>query len=217
MGSIVNIQNYDILSVPCLIHMLKNFDKVYFEEKKPIIFAITKKYFEDKSCVNLYDLILYHFKFRILEERLDYILLVLGKELDGNMNDLPMEYREDFFRVLLDFLTAVENYAKNQNGTVEWQLSNIPKLLDYLGEIENSDITSYSLRQKINALVVKIKEDFEKTKIEDVKIENAIVSVKNNILSVEETEEKLNQIKTLKLKKSKLNKGNMCDALSSIE
>lgn len=217
MSNLMNVQNYDSLSMPCLIHLLKNFSNVYFDEKKPIIFSITKKYFEEKSSVNLYDLILYHFKFRVVEERLDYILFVLGRELDGNMSDLPMEYREDFFRVLLGFLTAVEEYAKKQNGTVEWQLSNIPKLLDYLGEIEKSDITSYSLRQKINALVVKIKEDFEKTKTDGIKLENALVPVKNQGLSIEETEEKLSQIKTLKLKKSKLNKGNLCDALSSFE
>ena len=79
----------------------------------------------------MYDLILYHFKFWVLEERLNYTLMVLGKELDGDMNDLPVEYRENFFRVLLDFLGSVENYAKSQNGAVEWQLANIPKLLDY--------------------------------------------------------------------------------------
>lgn len=211
-----NCENYNSLSMPCLIHMLKNFSNVYFEEKKPIIAAMTKQYFEDKNSVNLYSYILYYFKFRTLEERLNYILIVLGKELEGDINDLPMEYREDFFRVLLDFLSNVENYAKNQKGTVEWQLSNIPKLLDYLSEIEKADITSYSLRQKINSLVIKIKEDFEKTKnIPDI-CSNTLVSVANTI-SVKETEEKLNQIKTLKLQKSKLNKGNLSDALSSFE
>ena len=216
MTEIKNVENYQNLSMSCLVHMLKNFKNVYFEEKKPIVFAITKKYFEDKNSVDLYDLILYHFKFRVLEERLNYTLMVLGKELDGDMNDLPVEYRENFFRVLLDFLGSVENYAKSQNGAVEWQLANIPKLLDYLSEVENSDITSYSLRQKINALVGKIKEDFEKAK-ENVKSENSLVVVKGNTLSEKETEEKLNQIKTLKLKKSNLNKGNLCDALSSFE
>lgn len=217
-NSIMEIHNYDELSVPCLLIMLTKFNKLYPLNKKPVIAAITKKYFEDKTSVNLYDLILNKMRIQNKEEQLNYILYVLGKELENSATDLPLEYRNDFFKVLIYFLTTVENFAKENNGSVEWRLSNIPKLLDYLVDINKVEIDSYSLRQKINDLVDKIRKEFEETKSksEEKKNENNLVPILNSI-SLHETEEKLNKIKTLKLQKSKLNKTNLNSALTSFE
>lgn len=216
--NIKKTNNYNDLSIDCLLVLLRNFSNIYYEKKVPVIFAITKKYFEDKNSVNIYNIIQQHIKFVKLEDRLDYLLFVLGKELEGNVNDLPKEYRNDFFEVLISFLTGVEAFTKvNMGGEIEWQLSNIPKLINYLAEIENSDITSDSLRQKINVLVENIKKEFEenKKKNEEKQKETGLTTISSvKIISEKETEEKLNKIKTLKLKKSNLTKGRLCDALS---
>ena len=214
----MEIHNYDELSMPCLLIMLTKFNKLYPLNKKPVIAAITKKYFEDKTSVNLYDLILNKMRIQNKEEQLNYILYVLGKELENSATDLPLEYRNDFFKVLIYFLTTVENLAKENNESVEWRLSNIPKLLDYLVDIDKVDIESYPLRQKINDLVDKIRKEFEETKSknEEKKNENNLIPILNSI-SLQETEEKLNKIKTLKLQKSKLNKTNLNSALTSFE
>ena len=214
----MEIHNYDELSMPCLLIMLTKFNKLYPLNKKPVIAAITKEYFEDKTSVNLYDLILNKMRIQNKEEQLNYILYVLGKELENSATDLPLEYRNDFFKVLIYFLTTVENLAKENNGSVEWRLSNIPKLLDYLVDINKVEIDSYSLRQKINDLVDKIRKEFEETKSksEEKKNKNNLVPILNSI-SLHETEEKLNKIKTLKLQKSKLNKTNLNSALTSFE
>ena len=201
-----------------LLVLLKGFDRVYFIKKLPILQTIVIKYFKDKSSVNLYSLLLSHLKFSKKEELLDFLLAVLGQELKPNTEVLPMEYREDFFKVLIYFLNSVDDFAKSNNTQIEWDLLNIPVLLNYLTDLDKSDIVSTSLRQRINVLVESIRKQYEqkvKEKEAEDKKNTAIALLNDSQISLKETEEKLNQIKTLKLKKSKLNKSNFCEALGS--
>ena len=212
--------NYDNLSMKSLLVLLKGFDRVYFSKKVPILQTIVVKYFRDKSSVNLYSLLLKHTKFGKKEEMLDFLLAVLSQELKPNTEILPLEYREDFFKVLIYFLSSVDEFAKSHNTLIEWDLLNMPILLTYLSELDKTDIISTSLRQKINVLVDSIRKQYEQ-KLEDKKENDknnvSLVAMNNNSLSIEETGEKLNQIKTLKLKKSKLNKSSFCEALCAFK
>lgn len=209
--------NYESLSVDSLLVLLKGFSRVYFVKKLPILQAIVIKYFKDKKCVNLYSLLLTNLKFSKKEEMLDFLLAVLGQEFKPNTEVLPMEYREDFFKVLIFFLNSVDEYAKSNNTLVEWDFLNIPVLLNYLADLDKSDIVSTSLRQRINVLVDSIRKQYEEKvkENESKKSETSLVPLSNSQISLKETEDKLSQIKTLKLKKSKLNKSNFCEALGS--
>lgn len=200
---------YEELSFETLTLMLTSFRDYTFNENKRLVFnALVNKYFKDKSKFNLYQYMnkqdnLQYFS---REDKPVAFMNILLRELSDTVK-FPKEYIEDFFAFLFRSIDIINSSLKENGAEMQWDFSNTKVLLGYLMELENTDIATPSIRQKINALVKDLKATVDSQRKNK---DNQLILIENSKIS-----ESINQITELKLQKSKLTKGNFCSALSS--
>lgn len=206
--------DYDSLSLNSLLVLFNRFNNAAFYTKKKAVFcAIVKKYFEDKSSVNIYDYLL-KLPFKRVEN-LNVALNVLNKEFEtGLTNPIPDEYKEKFFSVLLGALNTAESFSKELDVVVEFRPSEILTLMKYLKDLDKLGIKDNSLRQRINVLIDTISKELaeneDKKNVEEKTEDKSIVSINNGLT---EKKEAFKEIKVLKLQKSKLTKSSLYETL----
>lgn len=219
MSDIISTFDYSKLDIDTLLVIFKSLKTDNKEKYVIVLNNIIKKYFEDKSQINIfYFLQRTQFTFLSKLEILNLVLKVFTLEFEDNSQDIPVEYQIDFFSLLLSFLKKIDEMIQSSenNISVEFELYKIPKLLKYLSNMKNLHIVSISMEQELNNLVKKIKRDFVRQK-RNVKKKNNVdlIPISDNTLI--KTEEKLEEIKTFKLKKSKLTKTTLIEALGVFE
>lgn len=213
-NTVVSKVDYSSLSVSALLSLYLDFNASSFYDKKKEVFnALIKKYFEDKTCVNIYDyLTMMRFK---LDDNSAFVLYVINKEFETGVDQpMPEEYKQEFFRVLTSLLITLTNMSKNDNFKFEFHPSEIKTLVNYLKGLNTLDIDHFGLRQHINSLIKEITEDAALKNIVEKNgdtgsSEIACVDNKNLV-----TKEDIEEIKPLRLLRSKLNKTTLYQSLA---
>lgn len=200
--------NYSDYSLPVLLSLFRYDRNIPYERKEELLVFIVEKYFEDKKSVNIYD-ILNSGRGVVFDKvkRANFYLNILNREFKTAYDPMPVIYQEAFFKFLIGAMDFVEKTLKENQSSIEWHLSEIPALINYLSNIDKNNIKSPSLRQRINELVSNIKKEYDE-----------VEQSKTNALQVTKTSiEKLEEIPYLKLQKSKLNKQGLADALKTFK
>ena len=180
-----------------------------------IVEALVGKYFENKQSVNIYELLLGEtFPGASDIDKMNFCISVLAREFStGAVQPLPIQYQSYFFKFLINSVRFIEETVAKMGGSIEWQLGEIPVLMDYLVNLDSKMITSPSVRQEINDLVSKIKLEIEKRpkEQENKKEGNSSKFKKSKLLPSKKTvaSKVISDIPYLKLQKSKLTNKNL--------
>lgn len=203
--------DYSKLSVKKLLYFLRNIDIYHVphresvtDAKSRIFSVLVNKYFEDKSVVNIYDVLQDINPFYVKSEAgFKFVLSVLVRET-SDTREIPKEYQKDFILFVNSFLKQVDSLSKDSNFTFEVEWSSFSKILDALSNLTKKDTDSEYQRMGINLLIKRIKDDIKK---EQLKRENSVSLIPNNdSLVLQDNLSKIENLSEFKLVKSKLTK-----------
>ena len=183
-----------------------------YENRFAVLMTLIFKYIETKKSFNIYSFFMKNKEsFWNKKELIEVLSKAMNAEFSSNL-ELPKEYREDFFLVLIMFLDNVDRLVRESDDVeVSWELYNIPKLMEYLSSAHTLKIDDITLRAKINNLVENIKTSFKKVEMKTNPNKEIVPIV--NLVSVD----KLESFKHMKLQKSGLTQGKLEEAMKNFD
>lgn len=177
------------------------------------VFAgMVEKYFEMRlasdTSFNIYSFIRKH--------KIDGPMMIslLSQEFGfGDLSNLPREYYGDFFWLLTETVSFLEDGKKKGESSFEWTFTNPTQIISLLKKVKKADIPDLAVFAKINQLIKLIEESLESPKTEETKFLPG-ESPKNELSLPEDPAA---QVKKIKITPSQLTKGKVREIFESFK